>query len=343
MGNRGVGGVSHAFLFFVVALATEPALARDPVPLPRIHRDGMVISQWYQPGNDAELQALYQRVAQVGVTHLVFPVHGCQADIHATVVGDCPTWPLAEPLHRAQLAAEAGFSVALLPIVGTPTGDWRGFFDPVDVPAWFASYGAWMEKVALASREVGAIELVVGTEFSKLYKQEAHWAALADRLRPFFPGPLILTVNHDDFKHGFWGAYDAIGVSAYFHLTNDKDPSQETLDAAWGKIRDGLLATSALYQRPLHFTEVGYPSAKTAAAGPWHTGPESEVDAQLQARCFSAFARTWADQPELARFNVWDAAGEWNGLVNFETLGTLSEPILRKLYAARAHLGAKSE
>jgi hypothetical protein len=115
----------------------------------------------------------------------------------------------------------------------------------------------------------------------------------------------------DEETHAFWDEADAIGISAYFPLASAlphfRDTTQPALDVAWRTHRDRLVAFSRRVQRPLHFTEFGYPSIPSAAEAPWggNEKPEDQPDPALQARCFAAFRKAWQGTPELARGSIW--------------------------------------
>ncbi|HUS46791.1 MAG TPA: hypothetical protein VM098_01635, partial [Phycisphaerae bacterium] len=59
--------------------------------------------------------------------------------------------------------------------------------------------------------------------------------------------------------------------------------------------------------RPILFTEVGWPNQKTCAQYPWdyYRSPD-KPDPTAQANCFEAFFQTWVGQKATAGFLVWE-------------------------------------
>lgn len=329
--------------FSVPARASEEKPTPPTVSFSRPYHDGAVVVLWETNYTQAQLDAIIARAIQAGVRTLEVPVFGCQSNITSSDVGACELGSRAQELLLVQRAAAAGLNVSVLPIVATPTWDWRGLFNPTDVAGWFQSYEAWLTQLAKDVRAAGASELIAGSEFKILYQYGTQWSQLLRDLRSVFTGPLIVTANWDNFNYTFWGDSDAIGVSSYFPLTTSSSgsPSQDDLDAAWKKIKSQLLAVGKKWDRPLYFTEVGYNSTTSAALTPWGSQPGDTEDLSLQAECFAAMQSAWATEKNLVRANVWaigDPSLEGNGQPTFDFIGTPSESVLSSFFAARAGL-----
>lgn len=323
-----------AALLLMMCAPSVRAESRTPVPFVDAGQHGYVLMLWKDP-TPQELDTVLDRIEQSGSKHLTVPYFGCQSTIHSSDVGACELKNRMNASLIARQAVVRGFNVSFLPIVATPKWDWRGFFEPTDVEAWFRSYTQWVKKLAREARELGMKELVVSTEFSKLYRHENQWRRLLEEVRAEFGGPLVITTNWDDLKHHFWDAADAIGMSGYFPLSESEQPSQAELDAAWRLRRVELSALAKKWNRPLHLTEVGYPSVPTAAKTPWaYDGRTS--DFAVQARCFEAFRKAWSGDPALARVNIWATEGGNAALPSFsygfEPLGKPAEDILRRFF-----------
>jgi hypothetical protein len=299
--------------------------------------DGFVLVLWKQDYSDSEISALLDRIRATGTDMLEIPLFGCQSTIHSSDVADCKPSNRDYVMKLGKAAIAKGFAVTLLPIVITPKWEWRGLFDPDDVASWFKNYTAWMDTVAWDALTLGSPELIAGSEFKALYKHTAEWKALLTHLRASFPGPLVVTANWDELTYDFWDEADAIGISTYYPLSTKPDPAQDVLDAAWQAQRAKLLQLSAKWNRPLHFTEVGYTSSTAAAATPWTYSSTDTPDPALQARCFDAFRKAWTGQKALVRANVW-AVGDPSApdsAMSFDPLGKPAEAVLRQLFAER--------
>jgi hypothetical protein len=244
------------------------------------------------------------------------------------------------PEKLARAAQSKGFEVSYLPIVQTLDWKWRGFFDPLDVDGWFRTYTAWIRGVAREAASLGMKEMVVGSEFTRLYRYDDRWKQVLHEVRRDFAGPLVLTVNWGDFDHTFWSEADAIGVSSYYPLSTRPDPSQDELDQAWAQRKHEYLELSAHWDRPIHITEVGYHSTADAALTPWEPRPTAPADPALQARCFEAFRKAFQNERRLARANVWATESPVSSALSrgFETVGQPAETVLRDYFRARAAL-----
>ncbi|MGK5084285.1 hypothetical protein WDW37_13395 [Bdellovibrionota bacterium FG-1] len=332
------------FLFCSIFWGTAQAASsgiRDAVRFSDAYQDGYTLVIWDDATRN-DVSSLLDRIKQTGVKHLSIPYVGCQTDIYSSDVGACEVHYRTGPQIQAQLALSKGFNVSFLPIVLTPDWQWRGFFDPVDVEGWFKTYGVWIRKIARESKALGLKELIVSSETTALYRYGSQWQKLLNQLRADFDGPLVITVNWGDLDHPFWTEADAIGVSAYYPLSRENQPTQPVLDAAWLSVHDQLIAVSEQWKRPLHITEVGYPSVSSAALQPWVPAPAAVTDFGLQARCFEAFRKAWQGERALVRANIWAVSMEEPGSdeywMGFGPLGKPAEQVLSVFFSARQSL-----
>jgi hypothetical protein len=272
-----------------------------------------------------------------GARHLTIPVLGCQTAPASEDVGACVVASRARALDLARAGRDAGLTVGFLPIVEGKRWEWRGEFEPDDRARWFERYTRWIVDLARDARRVGASELCVGTELTRLYRHAEEWSRVLAEVRGEFSGPLVVTVNWSDLDLGFWGDADAIGVSAYHPLASHGGASQEELDAGWRAIRDAIRRVARAHERPVHISEIGYPSMTHAAERPWDGATESPPDPDLQARCFEAFRRAWEGDRDLVRVNVW-AAGDPRvpDPLGFGTFGKPAEAVIRRMFRERA-------
>lgn len=342
-GVRRMGGI-FGTLLLVFGGAAHPAQAspRIAVPFVDAYRDGHALVLWGDPTPE-DLARRLRRIRQSGARSLSIPYFGCQSSIRSSDVGACAVRLRTPAIEQARQARLAGFeSIYFIPIVATPDWQWRGFFDPVDVDEWFRTYSIWIRGIAREASALGMTELVVASEMTLLYRYESRWSRLLAEVRAEFPGALVMTVNWGDTEHGFWSDADAIGVSAYYPLSQKDDPTQGELDHAWRARRDEFLALSRRWDRSIHLTEVGYASRSSAAKTPWAGEPGDRVDVALQARCYEAFRKAWQAEPALVRANFWATEGQeasdtgsWLG---FEPLGKPAEAVLRAFFEGRAAL-----
>jgi hypothetical protein len=77
--------------------------------------------------------------------------------------------------------------------------------------------------------------MVVGSEFTRLYRYDDRWKQVLRDVRQDFAEPLVIAVNWGDMEHTFWEEADAIGVSSYYPLSTQTDPSQTELDGTYSR------------------------------------------------------------------------------------------------------------
>ncbi len=321
-------GIKNTFMMWGVSVITLSQLTfaqtlREPRPfsLEADRRDGPILV-WYEAELKPDIYEGYlKRIAAMGAKHVVLPFFGCQKNKESSQVGDCELYPESLFLQQAALAKKNGFVVTFLPIVLTPNGDWRGDFVPQDVQEWFKSYTKWIVGVALHAKNLGMPELVVASEFKLLFKQTNEWRQVLKEVRLVFPGPLIVAANWDKLDIEFWDESDAIGVSYYFPLSKNSLPTDSDLDNGHLQHQKTLQALAQKFNRPIHITEVGYPSLPTAAAQPWSfPSPLVNIpaDKTLQKRCFESFARTWQNTTNLVHTGFWATSNPATLYANFD-------------------------
>ncbi|WIG58125.1 MAG: hypothetical protein OJF49_000870 [Ktedonobacterales bacterium] len=117
------------------------------------------------------------------------------------------------------------------------------------------------------------------------------------------------TATSSEFDHiAWWDAVDIIGINAYFPLTNGAlhPPINVLMDAWHGKQDSGagsggqgdiygkIEKLSAKFDRPVLFTEAGYPSYTGASAGPNSSASSTDEDDVEQLNDMQALVQTFS-------------------------------------------------
>ena len=78
----------------------------------------------------------------------------------------------------------------------------------------------------------------IGTELNiSVVKREKFWRKLIQNIRSRYNGKLSYCSNWDRYEEvGFWEELDYIGISAYFPLCEEINPTKESLMEAWKPI-----------------------------------------------------------------------------------------------------------
>lgn len=331
--------------------APAPITASPAPPTPEAppRLDGFALSLYYE-GPDPALtyESMVDRAADAGATTLSVVVQWAQPDVTASTVAPHPTeTPPDDHVRRIIRHARArGLRVMVFPILWVERralGEWRGTLKPVDEAAWWTSYRRFILHYARLAATEGADLLSVGSEFASLEDRTDRWHALIADARRVFPGRLLYSANWDHYVEvTFWDRLDYIGLTGYYRLTQDTDASLADLTAAWTGIKNRLLAWQSTIDRPLVFTELGYPSLDGAARDPWDYTARTGPDLEEQRRAFAAFAAAWADTPALAGAIFWNAWGPTDGQNTWYTVwGKPAEHVIRRWFRARAALPAE--
>lgn len=220
-----------------------------------------------------------------------------------------------------------GLKVLLKPHVDWIEGGWRGWFYFADVQSradWWSTYRAMITATTRLALDHGAEGICIGTEFAEINKEAAsaaEWTAIITQIRGAgYHGQLTYAANWGygtDAEYnrpglaGVWEQLDFIGVDAYFPLSTERSPSEVMLAAGWRDAvnpwdtrsrpmhQDHLAELQNLHERtnkPVVFTEIGYPATDYAAKNP--AADESAVEnPALQDRAAQAAYLVWEDIP----------------------------------------------
>ncbi|MCA9546713.1 MAG: hypothetical protein KC613_20045 [Myxococcales bacterium] len=261
----------------------------------------------------AQVQARVDEIAATGANWVQLVVQWGQREVRSVDIAPY-RWGTDDGEIRAlaRHARAKGLKVFIFPVLRLEAmgpGDWRGTLRPADRAAWWAAYRRFILHYAALARDVGAELFSVGSELGSLEGDLARWTGLVAAVRAVYPGRLTYSANWDHFHEvGFWPALDVVGINGYFPLSRRDDASEAELRATWAFIRDRILAWRPK-DKPLMFTEIGYPSVVGAARRPYHYGGDGALDLEAQRRAYAAFVSAWGEEPALAGVFVW----AWTG------------------------------
>lgn len=251
-----------------------------------------------------------------------------------------PPEHIARPIREAHAR---GLSILIKPHLaywGSPFA-WRGdiaFEDPASSERFWSDYKRWIAEIAEAGSEADAF--AVGTELDRTVGDEGHWREVIAEVRRRTDAQLTYAANWDTYAAvGFWDALDAVGIQAYFPLSNSAAPRRGDLLDGWALALEPLRTLHRSTGKPVVFTELGYNLSTRAAAQPWDhevaASTEQEAAERLQALCLRTGLevlqreRAWLRGAFLWKWFVGPTRGE-NFLVDTPQLrGTLSELWLR--------------
>ncbi len=253
-------------------------------------------------------------IADAGANTICLVVAAYQENGGSTsIFVDARRVPTDERLGRLiALARRKGLRVVLMPIVlldNPRAGEWRGQIEPKGWAKWWDKYNGYILRYARIAQQGGVDVFMVGSELVSTEKDHApRWRRLIREVRGVFKGCLSYSANWDHYRPvSWWDEIDIVGMTTYYDLTKGKQPTVQRLLASWQPIRRDVLAWQRTINRPILFTEVGWPNQVTCAQYPWdYTRNPDKPDPTAQANCFEAFFRTWIREPSVAGFLVWE-------------------------------------
>lgn len=258
----------------------------------------------------------------------------------------------AELAHVVRVAHRLGMRVMLKPHVwvggGTFTGNIR-FDDPERRASWLASY----RRMALHYARVAELEgfdlFCIGNELGGLTTHEHEWREIIAAVRRVFRGPLTYAANWgEEFETlRFWDALDFIGLNNYYPLAEEPDEGSKALMARAHALAEKIARLQQRWQRPILFTEVGYPSVRGGTVRTWARTRTQSVSVDEQAAGYEATLRAFSGQPWLSGMFWWNwpSHGRGGGSqdISYTPRGKPAAEILRSWYTriAEAEQAAK--
>ena len=244
-------------------------------------------------------------VKPMGVTWiaLMFPCSMSSVDSPIVVCNTSAGTPSDRSIkHIIMYAKNLGLRVFLKPNLIIPSGGYAfqvRMKSEADWKTFFSSYTEAMVHLAEISAETGVDYFSVGTEMSSSQYRDAEWRKVIQDIRRVYPGPLTYSAIHSgaETSISWWDALDAIGVDAYYPLTNLKNPTVDQLKAGWKTHVSVLEALSKKWDRPIIFTEAGYTSKEGTNRSPAAELLDQPIDLQEQADCYQALIEVFSGKP----------------------------------------------
>lgn len=194
--------------------------------------------------------------------------------------------------------------------------------------AWFDQYRRWLLHFARFAELHGVDLLAIGNELSGLTVNEKQWRGLISDIRKIYSGPITYAAHwNGEFEQvTFWDELDYIGVNFYFPMADAGQISD---------VQARIQAVAKRFDKPILFTEVGFPALKTAASRPWEEN-SSGLDTALQEQCYEAWFRHFSQEPNVAGMYWWKWPTHGRG-GPFDTshrpVGKPAVEVLRKWFA----------
>ncbi|HOW19125.1 MAG TPA: hypothetical protein PLC79_08815 [Phycisphaerae bacterium] len=324
-----------------------PAAAKvyDPVPNEApLHGMAVQITHVYDVVN--RTKKLLSEVADLGADTVMLSAARYQA--HAAspaIVNDPQRMPTDEQWRAIIEAAHAlHLRVLLMPIVllSDPKGtEWRGEIKPPNWDVWWQSYDDYILHMARIAEANHVEVMTVGSELVSTEKYTDRWEKLIRQVRKVYRGKLSYSANWDHYRNiEFWKDLDYVGMTTYYQLSDDPNPTLEKLLDAWKPIKEEILSWQKTVRKPIIFTEVGWCSQEGASVEAWnyyHKQQATAAGREEQRRLYVAFMQTWRDCPQVGGVIWWEWTDSDGGDddYNYTPRGKPAEKELRRWFRER--------
>jgi hypothetical protein len=317
--RRSPGRVAVLLSVLALLVIVRPVLSEARVDGTGGKQVGFMVATPSSGGGSETTPAELQRVAATGANSVGVTVYWATSDDQSSVAPEAATSTDLQLRALIRSAGTAGLKTMLHLMLHCPScpDGWRGQIAPADRGRFYQSYSAMVAHYATIAAEERVATLFIGSEMNSLQEDEGQWRNLVATARRAFPGTLAYEVNWDSLTRvKFWDALDLIGVSAYFPLTDEANPSVAHLNKAWMQPRtawfhgkswvDELGALSAATGRRIMFGEVGYRSISSAAARPFETTTPGSYSPQAQSNAMESLLLTFENKSWFAGVTWWD-------------------------------------
>ncbi len=264
-------------------------------------------------------KASIDQLAASGANYATFIIPYYQSTIYSHDIQRGYDTPSDTTLRAAIAYAKSkGLRVMLKPHLEPKTGQWRAHIKPTDRSAWYKAYGDMLVHYGKLAQASGAWRFCLGAELVNMTSSRVNpdntvrWQAMIQRVRAIYSGRLTYSAQRPGTMGEletirFWGQLNYIGISGYFPLNVDGDPTVTKLKARWAYWeRYHIRPVQQRYGKNVIFTEIGYRSVVGSHNDPWNynrTGAVSEAD---QARAYKAFFGFWNNIGYMRGVHLWD-------------------------------------
>lgn len=245
-------------------------------------------------------------------------------------------------LFKANEDAQAlGMHVMMKPHIWLGNGKWCGeitITDSNELKKWENAYSQFIIYHGLIAELSGMQSLCVAVELPHMFQHTEMWRRVIRCARTAFSGPLTYGANWMDEYDGikFWDDLDFIGVQTYFPLSRSKDETSSDFYAHAKDLSVRLSAFSTQWDRPIVFTEAGFPSIEHALLNPHQEDFSQKRSDEAQAMGYTLLFEEFSHQPWFKGFFWWKwesgNSSRRSTDKSFHVRGKKAETVVKKFY-----------
>jgi hypothetical protein len=308
-----VGIILGLLLAGLIVPSGSAAGSRSTVSVPGGETVRGVVISTHTDGRDwgsDRMEATMRQIKQLGAGWVaIHPYAGIRADGRVRFWEIDPADPPPHIVNPIRMAHSLGLKILIKPHLaywGSPFR-WRGEIRFEGEEQWrrfWQGYERWIVTLAAACREADGF--AVGTELDLTLGFEEEWRRIIREVRRQTSAPLTYSANWDGFEAvPFWDALDAIGIQAYFPLTDEADTGEESIRRGWERWMGRLRAAAAEHNRAIVFTELGYSRSYLAPARPWDYRTDGAGASQIQETCMRLALEAIESEPSVVGAFLW--------------------------------------
>lgn len=330
------------WLFCAVMLSACNRLPTDAMPPAGKSFQGVTLATWNVEGyRGAAVEAQLDRIAAAGSKNLCLIITAYQDNISTSeIVIDARRTPSQASVRHCALAAKSrGLQIMIKPHVNLQNESWRGTINPQNPEAWFDAYRLFITPWLETAESLGATHFVIGTELAGTLDHQELWRQLIADARTLFSGEMIYAASWDEAQRvPFWDVLDAVGVNAYFPVTDRHDAGRLEMLAGWQPWLNKLALLQRQTGKQILFTEIGYRSVDGSGMAPYDFTRFDGFDPAEQADLFWAVLTATADIEWIGGLNWWNWLADGSGGTNNAEYTPLDKPaelILKSAWAGQ--------
>ncbi|MGY5352246.1 glycoside hydrolase family 113 [Wenyingzhuangia sp. IMCC45533] len=172
---------------------------------------------------------------------------------------------------------------------------------------WEKNYNNYILFYAKVAQEQKVEILCFSTELKRVVqKRPLFFEKLIKQVKTVYSGKLTYAANWDNYQNvTFWNQLDYIGIDAYFPLSDEKQPTLQTLKTAWAPIKNHLEELSGQLDKPVLFTEYGFESCDFNTKQTWGSNGAYPENQQAQLIAYQSLFDTFYSQKWFAGGFLW--------------------------------------
>lgn len=202
------------------------------------------------------------------------------------------------------------------------------------------SYSAYIFQLLELADSLDAAYFCIGTELELFVQnRKQYWSRLIDSARKIYDGKITYAENWDTYQNfPYWEKLDALGVNAYFPLSEAMTPSVGDLLKHWNPHYANMKAFSEKKGKPILFTEYGYRSIDFATRRPWESYTNGDANMQVQQNAYEALFQKFWNEPWIAGGFCWkwfdhQTPPDVPALIDFTPQNKPAQDVIRQWYS----------